>query len=417
MLSASLSRSLKRPRTADTAGGMAQEVEAPMHRRIYPLAPLVLLALVAVLAAPASAAQLGKPAARKAAVKTMNRYLASHGWAKAGRVGKCQRKAPRRVVCRITLSGPSRACRTSAAVTLRRKARARLGRLRCAKPAPQQGSRMMRLAAHIGTPKRHLDNPFAVTYPYSASATEQVAARGGETEEPVPPPKGVLALYIDGVLECAMNTEGVVAGDECPHVYGKLGQHRVTAIYTAGSESAVDTTLHNVDPLPTEIALSVTYEPLAVAESTFGCRDGGECHQDEGLREGVKGIKVGSLTVTAKVEPIGAAAVSVCPPADWLCARVALPPSGTITLPVEVMADFTSLYEGPLGIGEALSIENSEIRNVSVGDALDAGAERLPEGACYVQFSSGIRPGYLPSEARAVIQFTPELGSGIKRVP
>lgn len=350
-----------------------------MHRRIYPLAPLVLLALVAVLAAPASAAQLGKPAARKAAVKTMNRYLASHGWAKAGRVGKCQRKAPRRVVCRITLSGPSRACRTSAAVTLRRKARARLGRLRCAKPAPQQGSRMMRLAAHIGTPKRHLDNPFAVTYPYSASATEQVAARGGETEEPVPPPKGVLALYIDGVLECAMNTEGVVAGDECPHVYGKLGQHRVTAIYTAGSESAVDTTLHNVDPLPTEIALSVTYEPLAVAST-----------------EGEYWWRIGTVKVQASTSPINRSISLTCQD-TVVCPEAEV--DGAVELPVFGLQCGSNRIIG---------------RNAEPLCEAKIGASWMPletfeeEG---IIFNGKLNPpaGYLPSQASATVSFTPTL--------
>lgn len=270
-----------------------------MTTRLYPSVLLALLVSL-VFAASASAApqQLGKPAARKAAVAKMNSYLGAHPWAQSGKVGRCHRKAARRIVCAVTLVGPARSCRTRAVVKRPRgKVRARLGKLACAAPlvAPD---RFVRLAAHLGEPQRHLEDPYAVTYPFTASAgsVEAGAVQEGAIAgaEPTALPSGVLAFYSDGILECALNVGGVVVGDECQVAYEKLGQHRVTSIYTSGSESAVATELQDIQPLATSVELAVEYQEFPESEPY-----------------GTFWWQIGSLVIDASTSP-GGGQVEVC---------------------------------------------------------------------------------------------------------
>lgn len=109
-------------------------------------------------------------------------------------------------------------------------------------------------------------NPFEVTYAYSASATQEVAgtaARTAAVEEPAPLPSGVLSLYSDGMLECAINVGSGVEGSECPVTYQRLGEHKVTTIYTSGEQSATETEVENIEPLTASVALSVDFEATA----------------------------------------------------------------------------------------------------------------------------------------------------------
>jgi hypothetical protein len=131
------------------------------------------------------------------------------------------------------------------------------------KKLPVPAARTVRLQAHLSpTVKRNPLNPFEATYDISASATTtQEEAGVAALSEPTPPPEGVLALYSDGMLACAVNVGPETVGDECPVTYDALGAHRVTTIYTAGTVSATDTRIDQVDPLTTTTTLSTSYEP------------------------------------------------------------------------------------------------------------------------------------------------------------
>jgi hypothetical protein len=85
----------------------------------------------------------------------------------------------------------------------------------------------VRLHAHLDpTFTRDPLDPFKVTYTYSASATQEVVGRASiSSEDAAPLPSGVLALYSDGKLECAVNVGSGVEGSECPVSYQALGEH------------------------------------------------------------------------------------------------------------------------------------------------------------------------------------------------
>lgn len=356
-----------------------------MTSRPYPAALLALLAAL-VFAASASSAppELGKPAARKAAVAKMNSYLAAHPWAKSGKVGRCDRKAARRVVCAVTVVGSNRSCRVRAVVKRPSgKVRARLGRLACSTQIGSSG-RFVRFAAHLGQPQRHLDDPFAVTYPFAASADSAEASavqeQGDVALEPTALPSGVLAFYNDGILECALNVGGVVVGDECQVAYEKLGQHRVTSIYTSGSESAVATELQDIQPLATSVELAVEYQEFPESELY-----------------GEFWWQIGSLVIDASTSPGANGEVQLC-----------LPGGGGGCLAVPWAADAPT--EIPiLGVqcgaaGERNDEPLCEVRIENAWYPLD-----FPEAGIAITASRLGGNGYLGSESSLLAQFTPQL--------
>jgi hypothetical protein len=113
-------------------------------------------------------------------------------------------------------------------------------------------------------------DPFTVTYQYEGSASAVVTQQGEVTEEPTPSPSGVLALYSDGSLECAINVGGPLDEAECPVTYLALGEHRVTTVYTAGDQSATATEVKTIEPLPTTTALTATFSPAPPHEASTG---------------------------------------------------------------------------------------------------------------------------------------------------
>ena len=133
-------------------------------------------------------------------------------------------------------------------------------------PTPKALERT-KLHSHVDpTYTRDPLNPFKVTYAFSASATQEPAAGAAvaslSAEEPAPLPSGVLALYSDGRLECAINVGGSATGGDCPVLYQALGDHTVTKIYTSGEESATDTEVERIDPLASTTTLSIVYADL-----------------------------------------------------------------------------------------------------------------------------------------------------------
>jgi hypothetical protein len=387
-----------------------------MHSRIYRSALLTLIAALAVVGT-ANAATLGKPAARHAAVAKVNSFLAKHHWADSGKVGKCQRRSQGRVNCRLTLSGASRTCSTQARVMRGKdKAKARLGKLAC-KMTPAVLSKTLRLSAHLSAPKRDPLHPFSVAYGFGATASPQTSTQtqGFATEEFTPLPEGVLAFYSDGVLECALNVGGLVDEGECPIDYAELGIHRVTTIYTSGSESAAATEVHNIEPIPTTTTLEVSYEPLPATLSNFGCGDTSACHQELGWRENGD-FDIGTLSVTATVSPWGTVPISVCTSADSECVDLTLDADGKATFPVSAIANFVSLEEKDLAVGETLAIEPEAVKNVSFVGLSQRPAADIESGKVHFHVASGSRRGYAPSEATTAIRFQPEVSSPVERV-
>lgn len=138
-----------------------------------------------------------------------------------------------------------------------------------AKRKAAKASGPVKLHAHLDPSyTRNPLDPFEVTYAYSASATQEPAARSASisVEEPAPLPSGVLAFYSDGKLECAVNVGGASTGSECPVEYQALGEHRVTTIYSSGEQSATETEVESIAPLATTAALTTVYQPRTPEE-------------------------------------------------------------------------------------------------------------------------------------------------------
>ena len=111
--------------------------------------------------------------------------------------------------------------------------------------------------------KQSPTNPLAVTYSFSASATESVFG----AERPASLPAGILNLYSDGLLACSINVGGAVAGGECPITYAALGAHTVILTYTAGSQDATETVVEQIKPFATRTTLKLS-EPMDCTTGT-----------------------------------------------------------------------------------------------------------------------------------------------------
>lgn len=178
------------------------------------------------------------------------------------------------------------------------------GHVYCVKSHKRRGAaktaQKVKLHAHLDpTYTRNPLDPFEVTYAYSASATQEPVAHSASisTEEPASLPSGVLALYSDGKLECAVNVGGSETGSECPVQYQALGEHRVTTIYSSGEESATETEVESILPLATATTLTVHYQQLQAAEEVTG----------------TGWWWIGNLVVQPSAEPPGVATSMACP--------------------------------------------------------------------------------------------------------
>lgn len=382
-----------------------------MRFRIYSAAitAFAVLALVSVSSA-AAGPRLSKPAARKAAVASMNRFLASHHWADAGRVGICNRKARRRVLCKLIMRGPARSCVgwIDVALGTKVKPKARLANLRCG----SDPLGVLHLRARLGVPKREVLDPFHVTYPQEADATLQKVSG---SVEPIPATPGVLALYVDGRLECAENVNAANPATDCPVDYDALGTYRITSIYTSGSESAADSMLHAVEPLPSETHVSVTYESLPMTTNDFGCGEDSTCEQELDWHEDSL-FNVGTLNVKASVAPWGAVPISACPSSDADCLDLELDDAGEAHLPVSAMADYLPLEEKSLAVGDTLALETEAVQNISLPGATQLPITKLQAGALHFLLRSGSRAGFIESETLAQVSFTPQITSPVERV-
>lgn len=384
-------------------------------RRVAVLIAAVML--VGVLAAPATAHALSKPTARAKANAKVRGFLARSDWANRATLNRCKRQSEDRIVCLGSVRGQGKTCRVRVAVA-GRPPKARLRRGKCsAQKRPPSPSKTIRLGAWLGTPGRETLDPFRVTYPHGATATAQLATLGSESE-PAPAPPGVLALYVDGVLECAENVNEANPEATCPVDYDSLGTYRVTTIFTSGSESAADTMLHTVDPLPTTTSLEVNFQPLPTSLSDFGCGDESACLVESGWHEN-GGFEIGTLTVKGNVSPSNSVPVNACLGGDTSCRSLNLGSDGTKSFVVFVIANYVALEEKELGIGETIAVETEPVTSVTVrglSNFVEVPAADVQAGAITFKVASPSQPGYATSQATAPIQFSPAVTGQVERV-
>lgn len=376
-----------------------------MHHRILGVTAAGFAALL-LAASLASAAELAKGTARAKAQQTAAQFAAGKTWAKAARLGKCERAATARIVCLGRVIGPQRNCRVRVVVWKGAKVNARLHRGRCSKTSPELLATIQLSARLSSVPRRNLSDPFEATYDYSAGATAQRAAIEEQTE----PPAGVLALYVDGVLECAENISQAKPESECPVEHDSLGKYRVTTIYTSGNESATDTMQFVLEPLPTNVDISVSYEPLAVARYlAVGC--GAEvCKLEEG-HFGNADIELGTLHVSVTpISPWGTPPAMTCtqPEMTPLPDCLVWPDSGSASFPVVVLADLEVPEEQVLVEGELINAEMLAPEDVVIeGATSQLPASVVQSGQRYLRAYTGFRAGYLASEDREPLKFAP----------
>ena len=108
-------------------------------------------------------------------------------------------------------------------------------------------------------------NPLAVTYSYSANATEAV---NGMTNPVSNLPSGILSLFSDGLLKCSMNVGGSTAGGQCPVTYSTAGAQTVVTTYISGSTSATETDTEQVNPFATTASESAASDGCMIDEHT-----------------------------------------------------------------------------------------------------------------------------------------------------
>jgi hypothetical protein len=116
-------------------------------------------------------------------------------------------------------------------------------------PTTPAATPVIALAAHLdSTFTQNPTNPLAVTYTYSASATETI---NGTSNSDPDLPSGILNLYSDGILACSINVGGSVTGSQCSVTYPNVGAHTVIVTYEAGELSNTVTVIEQIEPFAT----------------------------------------------------------------------------------------------------------------------------------------------------------------------
>lgn len=273
----------------------------------------------------------------------------------------------------------------------------------CIKQPKKKGAALaekVKLHAHLD-PSYTRDplNPFKVTYAYSASATQEpVAAASISSDSPAPLPSGVLALYSDGQLECAVNVGAGVESSECPVNYQALGAHKVTTIYSSGEQSATATETEVIEPLPTSTQLSVAYEPLGTAITL----------------PGTNWRWVGDLNIRSSAQPGGAQAVVDCGgsapsgPTDSGCFQLNGSASTQHVYDWPGGCSEAGQGQGPVYINSSAPVSDSVPVDLQISPrAFEAGLYHLRAAVSNQGLMTNA--GYAPSEATASLQFTPEI--------
>jgi hypothetical protein len=141
--------------------------------------------------------------------------------------------------------------------------------------------------------------PNEVTWHYSATASESVIKNGVETTKSVPLPKGVLAFFVDGKLECEIDAGGAIAASACTVALQELGAHEVETIFS-GDEGESDTASRTdlIGRYPTQTNLQVSIEPVPPQERQVGWTETLQSYP-------IYGFEVGRVHITGTTTPGG----------------------------------------------------------------------------------------------------------------
>ena len=106
------------------------------------------------------------------------------------------------------------------------------------------------------------DNPLAVTYSYSADATQTVDDVSTDLAATASLPAGVLNFYSGGLLACSMNVGGATSGGACEIDYPSVGTYEVTTQYLPdGTAGVTETESETIDPYPSTTTIGpITYD-------------------------------------------------------------------------------------------------------------------------------------------------------------
>ncbi len=317
-----------------------------MKRRKWQAVAATAIILLSLGAAATVADAAPSPRAKSAA--KLRAFDRSHAWVTAAKVKSC-RPARTAVICFGALRGVRGGVGVVCPVRLRvaRQVKVRVQRCRPVIAPTKQ----LALHAHLSRAVQNPADPLEVEYDYSASATQEVP--GFAVEEEAPLPSGVLALYTDGILRCAMNVGGVVEGGECEVDHDDLGEHTITSIYSSGERSAATTEVQTVGPYPTTANVSASYEALAVPEEAAE-----------------SWYRIGRLTVTWSATPATAFARLDCGEAV-LAGKKQLTASGCLEVNRQGGATVLDVYEFPGGCDEGRNVGPVKIGDLAQADELE----------------------------------------------
>lgn len=143
--------------------------------------------------------------------------------------------------------------------------------------------------------------PNEVTWRFSATATRTVTTGGAPKTEAAPLPKGELAFFVDGKLECEMNAGGAIAGSACTVVLQQLGAHEVETIFAPDDADEASATVARTDLIgryPTQTNVQVSIEPVPPQEKVVGYTKTLQSYP-------IYGFEVGHVRITGATSPSG----------------------------------------------------------------------------------------------------------------
>lgn len=159
-------------------------------------------------------------------------------------------------------------------------------------------------------------NPLAVTYSYSADATQTQGAQVQDLAQVDQLPAGILNFYNGGALACSTNVGGATSSASCSITYPATGSYQVTTQYIpTGATAVTETDTETINPVPTSTLLgasfgtpfSVTGPPPTYLSST---------NWFDGFDAGYSQASAGSFTLTLTDQTTGVTQTGTSVPAD-----------------------------------------------------------------------------------------------------
>lgn len=255
------------------------------------------------------------------------------------------------------------------------------------------------LHAHLDpTFTQNPEEPFSVSFFYSASATEEVELHGkAEVRQAEQLPEGVLSFFLNGSLECSIEVGNQNDSGNCAVRVKEFGTQKVITQYVSGELQSTLTETETISPVTPTISLVGTYEQLP------GPSDNTQ-----------QGYRVGTLHVAATVSPANGADLNkqfesfICTEAELMCVKApfeesALPKplfhedNADIAVYMRNLEGILEVKLDPLPTGE-----NS-------GDILWFKLHEFEDGSHYVRTSPQPAKGYAQSEAKLPLEFHPEI--------